>query len=356
MDTQFTKLFHFTLPIFLFLTYIFIYLFIYLFILYLDIIVVSSQSSQDTLKAYFRNYEGRRPELIFVEDTMNDGEVLRKIKDKIKYDVLLVSVDSFPDTPLTPFLNRYRIEQPKAIVMAYPNDHADTLLVYAKDQLLHKVNEWKQSGLYIPTDLIRAFPNVRIAPFQDARIFLFSKKTWEIYLTELPLDASISNHVFSPLLRSQYPRPPPPPPTLTGWPCPNPSVMVFFSSQSMRVTHFASYLSLNQKYAQGVHASAELALRTQICSESMINKGTKCGDRCSIKKSVVGAHVLLGKNVKLVNTVIMDHVVLEDDVKLESCIVGHSAKIMEKCFLKDVIVCSKASVQKDTTLRNEWVV
>jgi len=50
----------------------------------------------------------------------------------------------------------------------------------------------------------------------------------------------------------------------------------------------------------------------QVGPESMIGEGSKIGERCSVKKSSVGAHCIVGKNVKLVNTVVMDYVVIED--------------------------------------------
>jgi NDP-sugar pyrophosphorylase family protein len=46
--------------------------------------------------------------------------------------------------------------------------------------------------------------------------------------------------------------------------------------------------------------------------DSMVGDGTQVGEKSSIKKSVVGAHCVIGKNVKMVGCVITDHVMIGD--------------------------------------------
>lgn len=36
------------------------------------------------------------------------------------------------------------------------------------------------------------------------------------------------------------------------------------------------------------------------------------GDRCSMKKSHVGKHCVIGNQVKLVNSIVMDHVTIQE--------------------------------------------
>lgn len=61
-----------------------------------------------------------------------------------------------------------------------------------------------------------------------------------------------------------------------------------------------------------VPSSAEVAPRTQVGNDSIIGEYTKIDERSSVKKSCVGAHCVIGKNVKIANSVIMDHVVIGD--------------------------------------------
>ena len=52
--------------------------------------------------------------------------------------------------------------------------------------------------------------------------------------------------------------------------------------------------------------------KTQLAQDCLIGEGTKINERCSIKKSIVGSHCQIGKEVKISNCIIMDYVVIED--------------------------------------------
>ena len=54
-----------------------------------------------------------------------------------------------------------------------------------------------------------------------------------------------------------------------------------------------------------------------------------CGrrDKCSIKRSVLGAMCKLGSNVKIINSVLMDSVVVHDGCHLQNCIVCTGAQL-----------------------------
>lgn len=49
-----------------------------------------------------------------------------------------------------------------------------------------------------------------------------------------------------------------------------------------------------------------------ISSDSKIAASVRVGERTAIKKSVVGPHCVIGKNVKIAGCVIMDHVEIKD--------------------------------------------
>ena len=67
----------------------------------------------------------------------------------------------------------------------------------------------------------------------------------------------------------------------------------------------------------------------------MVGEGTVIGERCSVKKSIIGNHCVIGKNIKITNSIIMDYVTIEDGTKLEGVIIGQRAKISSRCQLKD---------------------
>ena len=64
-----------------------------------------------------------------------------------------------------------------------------------------------------------------------------------------------------------------------------------------------------------------------------------CRDKCSIKRSVLGAMCKLGNNVKIINSVLMGSVVVHDGCHLQNCIVCTGAQL-------------QASTRKDIPMPN----
>ena len=53
-------------------------------------------------------------------------------------------------------------------------------------------------------------------------------------------------------------------------------------------------------------------MNAQISADSKVAASVRVGERTSIKKSAVGPHCVIGKNVKIAGCVIMDHVEIKD--------------------------------------------
>jgi len=95
----------------------------------------------------------------------------------------------------------------------------------------------------------------------------------------------------------------------------------------------------------------------QISSDSVVASSARIGERASIKKSIVGPHCVIGKNVKLSGCTLMGYVEVKDGAKLENCIVSRSVVVAERATLKDcelapgVVTQSegKSSIVKSTT-------
>src|SRR5271170_7073366 len=87
--------------------------------------------------------------------------------------------------------------------------------------------------------------------------------------------------------------------------------------------------------ATRISPSAEISSKTQVGTDSLVADSTRIDERCSVKRSAIGAHCVIGRNVKISSSVIMDHVEIKDDVKLDGCIVCNNARILERSQLKD---------------------
>ncbi|KQJ97549.1 translation initiation factor eIF-2B subunit gamma [Brachypodium distachyon] len=84
-----------------------------------------------------------------------------------------------------------------------------------------------------------------------------------------------------------------------------------------------------------VHLSCVLGSKTTIGPQCMLAEGSQLGDKCSIKRSVIGRHCRIGSNVKIVNSVVMSHVVIEDGCHIQGSVVCNNVQIQERAVLKD---------------------
>ncbi|KAJ3370357.1 hypothetical protein GGF31_004187 [Allomyces arbusculus] len=418
-----------------------------------DVLIVAAQSHGDQLTTYVRSLEGRRPELVLVDDHLGSGAALRKVLDKLRQtNVVVMSVDTIPaDSPMV-LLDQFRTHNAAMLALYYgaaPDAAADQVIGLAplnpvRDRtsvapstgvarlvaasLRAKVTEASGPGMPLRLDMLREFPTVRMVRAQDAHLYIFRTETLRSMLGDKA--GSIQRETVPALIKSQYvtssaksPSPGAVSPddmdvdhdhdreadaanqssmaiagltTSNGTLQSRPVILAYLSQagadastssvggSSMDLTTTtaaasgaplhaqlaaighpgarantpAGYAELNRTLAKlaGEHrvaATADLAPRTQVGPESMVGDQTRVGERSSVKKSVVGARCVIGRNVKLVNCVLMDGVAIDDEVKLESCIVCPLAQVGEKCTLKDSIVAAKMVVPRETTAKNE---
>ncbi|KAI7734226.1 hypothetical protein M8C21_004543 [Ambrosia artemisiifolia] len=59
------------------------------------------------------------------------------------------------------------------------------------------------------------------------------------------------------------------------------------------------------------------------------------GDKCSVKRSVIGRHCRIGSNVKIVNSVIMNHVTIGDGCSIQGSIISSNVQVQERAVLRD---------------------
>ncbi|XP_068662946.1 uncharacterized protein [Aristolochia californica] len=99
----------------------------------------------------------------------------------------------------------------------------------------------------------------------------------------------------------------------------------------------ASHLSGYSFSAQNniIHPSAELGNKTTVGPNCMLGEGSQLGDKCSVKRSVIGCHCRIGSNVKIANSVVMNYVTIEDGCSIQGSVICSNVNLQERVVLKD---------------------
>ncbi|XP_048434448.1 translation initiation factor eIF-2B subunit gamma isoform X1 [Pyrus x bretschneideri] len=110
-----------------------------------------------------------------------------------------------------------------------------------------------------------------------------------------------------------------------------------FSDINRDVIGDASHLSGYSFSAQNniIHPSAELGSKTTVGPHCMLGEGSQMGDKCSVKRSVIGRHCRIGSNVKVVNSVVMNHVTIGDGCSVQNSVICSNAQLQDHVVLKD---------------------
>lgn len=102
-----------------------------------------------------------------------------------------------------------------------------------------------------------------------------------------------------------------------------------------------------------VHPSAEYGAKTTIGPHCMLGEGSQLGDKCSVKRSVVGRHCRIGSNVKIVNSVVLNHVTIDDGCLIQGSIICSNVHLQERATLKDCQVGAGYVIASGTEHRTE---
>ncbi|CAK8563785.1 unnamed protein product [Lathyrus sativus] len=99
----------------------------------------------------------------------------------------------------------------------------------------------------------------------------------------------------------------------------------------------ASHLS---EYSFSAHnniidPTAELGAKTTVGPHCMLGEGSQMGDKCSVKRSVIGRHCRIGADVKVVNSVVMNHVTIGDLCSIQGSVICSNVQLQERAILKD---------------------
>ncbi|KAE9610432.1 hypothetical protein Lal_00006059 [Lupinus albus] len=84
-----------------------------------------------------------------------------------------------------------------------------------------------------------------------------------------------------------------------------------------------------------IDPSADLGAKTTVGPHCMLGEGSQMGDKCSVKRSVIGRHCRIGANVKVVNSIIMNHVTIGDSCSIQGSVICSNVQLQERAVLKD---------------------
>lgn len=102
-----------------------------------------------------------------------------------------------------------------------------------------------------------------------------------------------------------------------------------------------------------IHPSAVLGSKTTVGPHCMLGEGSQLGDKCSVKRSVVGRHCRIGSNVKIMNSVLMNYVTVEDGSVIQGCIISSNVHLQERANLRDCQVGAGYVVGAGAEYRSE---
>ncbi|RAL38953.1 hypothetical protein DM860_014779 [Cuscuta australis] len=110
-----------------------------------------------------------------------------------------------------------------------------------------------------------------------------------------------------------------------------------FSDINRDVIGDASHISGYSFSAQNniIHPLSVLGSKTTVGPHCMLGEGSEMGDKCSVKKSIIGRHCRIGSNVKVVNSVVMNHVTIGDGCSIQGSVLCSNVQLQERVVLRD---------------------
>ena len=107
------------------------------------------------------------------------------------------------------------------------------------------------------------------------------------------------------------------------------------------------------KYENFVDPSVVIGGKSTIGPGCIVNAGTQFGEKCSVKRSVVGAGCHVGSGVKLVNCVVMNRATIEDGATVQGSVIGPRAVIGAGASLRECLVEAEFEVEEGDDVRSE---
>ena len=107
------------------------------------------------------------------------------------------------------------------------------------------------------------------------------------------------------------------------------------------------------KYENFVDPTVAIGGKSAIGPGCIVGPGTSFGEKCSVKRSVVGAGCHVGDGVRLVNCVVMNRATIEDGATVQGSVIGPRAVIGAGASLRECLVEAEFEVEEGDDVRSE---
>eukprot|EP00053_Salpingoeca_punica_P009476 m.84889 g.84889 ORF g.84889 m.84889 type:complete len:430 (+) comp15037_c0_seq1:137-1426(+) len=369
-----------------------------------DVILVVQPSDAKAIMRYLLEVANFniKIDLVSLPEGVDIGtaDALRHVKDKIHSDFIVVSSDLVTDLDIHLLADRHRINNASVTCLmskAAPKTEAELQaekklgqdpglcdfvgLDPKTSQLVLFANQADYSDAeYLPMRrrMLREHPAIDIhTDILDAHFYIFAK--WVLaFLAENKRISSIRSELIPLLVRKQFAQPDPKKPgDIYSFVTPQESYNMFAREASpvrccalvtqpadnvlvARANSIARYSEINRtipKYLAALlppNLTADASVKISSASvgqDSIVGEGVTLGDKCTIKKSVIGRNCSI--DGKVVNSVVMDNVKIEADCVITNSIVCKSATLSKGVVLTNCQVGKAFAMQHEGTYKNE---
>ncbi|KAJ1939889.1 Translation initiation factor eIF-2B subunit gamma [Kickxella alabastrina] len=375
----------------------------------LDIKIVTTRESEADISNYIEVYKGMSNITVKgLSEVSGSADALRQLAPQIKGDVIVVPCDLLIDVPAVHFLDLFRIRRPAMATMFYEVMRSEggggsskarvPLPVVGIDQptsrlvLLEDVESDEE--LQLPMSLIRRFPSMAVSDkMQDSHVYvlqkwlldyivnntdieslqddllpllvsaqsdpeLFESSKLEKYMLKASSEQDVTDDHDAAALQFELSESAAKPTNPTS----SDSLQVFvyirrggIAGRADQIPQYCdlNYIATKLSIDPRVEESAELLKNVQVSADSMVGQSSKLGERCLVKRSVIGPHCIIGHNVKITNSVIMDHVTIGDNAVIESSILCKEATIPDGFQIINCEIGAKVSVFENSSLNKK---
>lgn len=102
----------------------------------------------------------------------------------------------------------------------------------------------------------------------------------------------------------------------------------------------------NSRFENFVHESVQLGSKATVSAGCIVGKGSVLGDRCSVKRSIIGSTCKLGNSVKIVSSIVMDDVIVEEGSHIQNSIICSGSHVQVCCAH---VICSNMTCARSNS-------
>lgn len=109
----------------------------------------------------------------------------------------------------------------------------------------------------------------------------------------------------------------------------------------------------NSRFENFVHESVQLGSKATVSAGCVVGKGSVLGDKCSVKRSIIGTTCKLGNSVKIVSSIVMDDVIVEEGSHIQNSIICSGSHLQARCSVRDCKVGPGFQLAEESEYRDE---